>query len=92
MGYLSEDSSSVPESQDVGHEARVGSLSQSGLDAIERLAAAYGLPKEVVHWEFCNAWDALASDARFPDYLLVLAEKRTKEALRRKLKRHDTAE
>lgn len=92
MGYLSEDSSSVPDSEDVERATRFGSLSPSGLEAIERLAAAYDLPKEVVHLEFCNAWNALVSDAKFPDYLLVLTEKRTREALRRKLKRQDAAE
>jgi hypothetical protein len=54
----------------------------SAIAAIERIAMSHEVPKEVVEWEFWSAWDALLSDAKCTDYVLLLAEKRVKEALR----------
>lgn len=51
-------------------------------EAIERIAEHHNVPKEVVQWEFWNAWDALVTDAKFLDYVLLLTEKRAMEALR----------
>ncbi|WP_369823522.1 DUF3562 domain-containing protein [Cupriavidus sp. OV038] len=54
------------------------------VQAIERIALRSGIPKEVVRQEFWSAWDALLSDAKFKDYVLLFAEKRVLEVLRRK--------
>lgn len=56
----------------------------SGHHAIERIASAYNMPKELVQWEFWSAWDALLVDAKCADYLLVLTEKRVIAAIRRR--------
>ncbi|WP_455286923.1 DUF3562 domain-containing protein [Cupriavidus necator] len=63
----------------------------SGSEAIERIARTYNVPKEAVQGEFWNAWDALLIDAKCLDYVLVLAEKRVKEAIRRRRQSPDAA-
>nr|WP_315592821.1 DUF3562 domain-containing protein [uncultured Cupriavidus sp.] len=60
----------------------------AGEDAIERIASALGLPVDQVRWQFWNAWDRLLVDAKFPDYLLVLSERKTRDALRRQKQVH----
>lgn len=52
--------------------------------AIERLAQHHDVPEEEVQREFWNTWDALLTEAKFPDYVLVLTERRVNEALRRR--------
>ncbi len=51
-------------------------------DAIARIANAHNAPLERVREAFWNAWDTLQQDAKFPDYLMVLTERRVREALR----------
>ncbi|MGO4326566.1 DUF3562 domain-containing protein [Cupriavidus sp. 2TAF22] len=63
-----------------GRPARPSSV----VEAIDRIARCHNVPREVIQWEFWSAWDALSTDAKFPDYVLLLAEKRVKEALRRR--------
>lgn len=60
----------------------------AGEDAIARIAAALELPVEQVRWEFWHAWDGLLLDAKFPDYLLVLTERKALQALRGKQMHH----
>ncbi|WP_230625643.1 DUF3562 domain-containing protein [Cupriavidus necator] len=62
---------------------------RAGEDAIARIAVAHGAPLEFVRWQFWNAWDALQEDAKFPDYLLVLTERKVVEALRRRRRQAD---
>ncbi|PLP99048.1 hypothetical protein CYJ10_19145 [Cupriavidus pauculus] len=60
----------------------------AGEDAIARIASSLGLPEEQVRWEFWHAWDGLLLDAKFPDYLLVLTERKAVQALRGKQVHH----
>lgn len=60
----------------------------AGEDAIARIAGSLGLPVEKVRWEFWRAWDELLIDAKFPDYLLVLTERKAVQALRGKQVHH----
>lgn len=60
----------------------------AGEDAIARIADSLDLPVEQVRWEFWHAWDGLLLDAKFPDYLLVLTERKAVEALRGKQVHH----
>lgn len=60
----------------------------AGEDAIARIAGSLGLPMEQVRWEFWHAWDGLLIDAKFPDYLLVLTERKAVQALRGKQVHH----
>ena len=60
----------------------------AGEDAIARIAGALGLPVEQVRWEFWHVWDGLLIDAKFPDYLLVLTERKAVQALRGKQVHH----
>ncbi len=60
----------------------------AGEDAIARIASTLGLPVEKVRWQFWNAWDGLLVDAKFPDYLLVLSERKALAALRREQQVH----
>jgi hypothetical protein len=56
----------------------------SGERAIERIAAAHGVPTEMVRREFWDAWCSLSSDARILDYVVILAERRVIAVLRGK--------
>jgi len=60
----------------------------AGEDAIARIAASLDLPVEQVRWEFWHAWDGLLVDAKFPDYLLVLTERKAVQALRGRQAHH----
>ncbi|WP_231906895.1 DUF3562 domain-containing protein [Cupriavidus sp. D384] len=60
----------------------------AGEDAIARIASSLALPVEQVRWEFWHAWDGLLIDAKFPDYLLVLTERKALQALRGKHVHH----
>lgn len=83
-----EEASAVQAATARDQPATIKNRPAAGEDAIARIASTLGLPVDQVRWQFWNAWDRLLVDAKFPDYLLVLSERKTLDALRRQKQVH----
>ncbi|MCL2657331.1 MAG: DUF3562 domain-containing protein [Betaproteobacteria bacterium] len=77
-----------PPSQEKVVPGTIEARPPEGEEAIARIAALQGAPRELVSREFWSAWDALLVDARIPDFMLVLTERKVVNALRREKQTH----
>jgi hypothetical protein len=77
-----------PPSQEKAAQGTIEARPPEGEEAIARIAALQSAPQELVSREFWSAWDALLADARIPDFMLVLTERKVVNALRRGKQTH----